>query len=141
MPVAPNLSTSITAGWAGHVADTNVVHGVVNRIYQQPIGTTRTTSFALAIANSGELIPVNSTSPVVITVPALAAGMWVRIQRVGTGTVSFLPSGVAILVPEGHSSAPEAQNSVVELVWTAATTVLARGGTTPVTTAIDGGTP
>lgn len=117
MPAAPTLSTSVTAGATGHVADTNAVHTVVNSIYLASIGTTKTTAYTLTQANSGEFIPINSASTVVVTVPSLAAGTSIEIYRQGAGAVTLTASGVTFEGPAGATLTPRVQGSCISLLW------------------------
>lgn len=130
MPASPSLSTSITAGTTGHVSDTNAVHGVVNDIYKASIGTTRTADYALVQGNSGELIPVSSSSSVAITVPVLEAGTSIELLRQGTGAVTLTLSGTTTLVPTGATATPRVQGSTISLLWLTTTLVLVGGDLT-----------
>ena len=130
MPTAPALSTSVTAGSAGHVADSNTVHGVVNGIYKANIGTTRTGAYTLTQANSGELIPVNSASSVAITVPVLEVGTSIELLRMGAGAVTLTASGTTFTVPTGATATPRVQGSTLSLLWLTTTSVLVGGDLT-----------
>lgn len=127
MPAAPTLSTTVAAGNAGHINDTNTVHAVVNSIYKADIGTTQTAAYTLAQSNSGELIPVNSASSVAITVPSLAVGTNIELLRQGAGAVTLTASGVTLLVPTGATATPRVQNSTISLLWLTSTSVLVGG--------------
>ena len=127
MPVAPTLSTSIIAGDAGHVAASNTVHTIVDRIYLATIGGTHVTAFALAQADSGEIIPINSASAVAVTVPVLAVGTSIELFRMGAGAVTLTVSGTTLTVPAGATAAPRVQGSVISLLWLTTTSVLVGG--------------
>lgn len=130
MPAAPTLSTSITAGTTGHVSDTNTVHGVINAIYLASTGSTKTTAYTLVQADSGEVISVNSSSSVAITVPVLAAGTSIELLRYGTGAVTLTASGTTLLVPTGATASPRVQYSTLSLLWRTATEVVVGGDLT-----------
>lgn len=130
MPAAPSLSTSVAVGDTGHVAASNIVHGVINNIYLASIGTTRTGAYTLVQANSGELIPVNSASSVAITVPVLAAGTSVELLRQGAGAVTLTASGTTLVIPSGATATPRVQGSTISLLWLTTTSVLVGGDLT-----------
>lgn len=130
MPAAPTLSTTVAAGGTGHVTDTNTVHGVINGIYLASIGTTRTAAYTLVQANSGEFIPVNSASSVAITVPSLAVGTSIEIQRQGAGAVTLTASGVTFESPTGATLTPRVQGSSISLLWKTTTLVYVSGDLT-----------
>lgn len=122
MPAATTLPTTITAGsTTGHVAASQTVHGVINNIYLQDFGATRTGAFTVTQAMSGEVVPVNSSSAVVVTVPSLQTGTKVRFLQVGAGEFSLTASGTTFL--PGTSSSVGV-GSIVELVWLTSTSVL-----------------
>ena len=126
MPAAPILSTTIAAGATGHVAASNTVHGIIDNIYLATIGGTHTTAVTLAQADSGEFIPINSTSTVVVTVPAnLSVGTSIEIYRQNTGAVTLTASGVTFECP--GTPAPRAQYSTISLLWRTATIVVVGG--------------
>jgi hypothetical protein len=127
MPAAPTLSTSITAGGTGHVADSNAVHTVVNNIYLASVGLTKTTAYTLTQADSGEVISVNSASSVAITVPVLAAGTSIELLRYGTGAVTLTVSGTTLRVPVGATATPRVQYSTISLLWRTTTEVIVGG--------------
>jgi hypothetical protein len=131
MPASPTLPTTITAGTTtGHATDSVIVNTIVNSIYLATIGTTRTAAYTLVQANSGELIPVNSASAVVITVPVLVAGTSIELFRQGAGAVTLTASGVTFTVPTGATAAPRVQGSTMSLLWLTTTTVLVSGDLT-----------
>ena len=130
MPAAPTLSTSIVAGNTGHVAASNTVHTIVDAIYLSSIGTTRSSAYTLTQANSGELIPVSSSSSVAITVPVLAAGTSVELARIGTGAVTLTTSGTTLTFPAGATATPRVQGSTISLLWLTTTSVLVGGDLT-----------
>lgn len=131
MPAAPSLTTTIVAGTTtGHASDHVVINGVINGIYLASIGTTRTTAFTLVQANSGEFIPVNSASTVAVTVPVLAVGTSIEIQRQGAGAVTLTASGVTFEYAAGSTPTPRAQGSSISLLWKTATLVYVSGDLT-----------
>lgn len=130
MPAAPTLSTSIAAGGTGHIADTNVVHAVVNNIYLASVGLTKTTAYTLTQADSGEVISVNSASSVAITVPSLAAGTSIELLRYGAGAVTLTASGTTLRVPTGATASPRVQYSTISLLWRTTTEVIVGGDLT-----------
>lgn len=130
MPAAPTLSTSRAAGQAGHISDTNTVHGVVDGIYLATIGGTHTTAFTLVQADSGEIIPVNSASSVAVTVPSLAVGTSIELFRMGAGAVTLTASGTTFTVPTGSTATPRVQGSTISLLWLTTTSVLVGGDLT-----------
>jgi hypothetical protein len=127
MPAAPTLSTSIIAGSTGHVAASNTVHGVIDNIYLATIGGTRTTAFTLVQADSGEIIPVNVSSSVAVTVPVLAAGTSIELFRMGTAGFTLTVSGTTLTVPTGATATPRVQGSTISLLWLTTTSVLVSG--------------
>jgi len=129
MPADPSLPTNIAAGGTttGHKAHTDTVHGVINSAYKATIGTTKTADFTVAQSNSGEVVPVNSSSAVVATVPSLAAGTVVELIRQGSGALTLTASGVTFLQPTGSSAAARVQGSSIALLWLTTTLVLVSG--------------
>ncbi len=140
MPLATTLAVNKDTTYADdgtrpdikeHQQDHDIIHGVVNNIYKASIGLTRTGSFVLTQANSGEVIPVNSASSVACTVPSLAAGSTVELVRLGAGAVTLtLGSGVTLTVPTGATATPRVTGSVVSLLWLTTTSVLVGGDLT-----------
>lgn len=130
MPDAPALSTVITQGSTGHVADTNTVHAVANNIYKTAIGATRTASFTLAQTNSGEFIPINSTAALTVTAPVLEQGTNIELYRQSSGPITLNSSGVTFEYPAGSSPSPRAQGSSITLLWRTTTVVYVSGDLT-----------
>ncbi len=113
---------------SGHWAATDVVHGVLNRIYKATVAATRTVSFTVGQALSGETVPVSSASPVTITAPALDKGTVVEFVRTGPGTVAFSPLGVSFVMPADEEPEIRAEGASATLLWLTSTQVLVAGG-------------
>lgn len=125
MPVAPALPTTITAGvTAGHAAASQTAHAILNSIYLANIGATRTAAATVTQSMSGEVIPVNVSSSVAITVPSLVAGTNVEFVQTGTAGFTLTASGVTFVPAAGT---PRQQGSSVGLLWLTATSVLVSG--------------
>lgn len=127
MPASPGLPTSVAVGTAGHVADSNAVHTILNAIYKASIGTTLTGNATLTQSQTGEIIPVNSASTVTITVPVLEAGTSIELLRKGTGAVALTASGVTLSGPTGAVLTPRVQGSSISLLWLTTTDVQVSG--------------
>lgn len=129
MPSAPSLPTNVASGGttSGHKSHTDTVHGVVNSAYKATIGATRTAGFTVAQSDSGEVIPVDSSSAAAVTVPSRDAGTTVEVVRKGSGAVTFTASGVTFLKPDGSTAAARVQGSSVALLWLTTTEVLMSG--------------
>lgn len=133
MPAAPNLPVNIDTTYADSGTDASVkthqqhhdtLHAVVNSIYLANIGTTKTAAFTIAQANSGEVIPVNVSTSVAVTVPSLTVGTTVELVQLGTAGFTLTASGVTFVPTAGT---PRAQGSTVALLWLTATSVLVSG--------------
>lgn len=124
MPSSPNLPTNVADQSAGHLTHTNAVHSAVNSFYKVAIGTTRTAAFTLTQSHSGEIIPVNVSSSIAVTVPILEQGTVVELARIGTAGFTLTASGVTFVPAAGT---PRALGSVVSLVWLTTTSVLVGG--------------
>jgi len=129
MPAAPTLSTTITSGGTGHIADTNTVHTLANAIYLASIGTARTTAFTLAQSDSGSVIPMTNTTSVAVTAPVLAAGSSIELAR-WDAAFTLTVSGTVLRVPAGATATPRVQYSTVSLLWRTATEILVGGDLT-----------
>lgn len=131
MPASPTLSTSVVASSTGHITDTNTVHGIINKIYlAADTAITKTGAYTLTAADSGEIITVNSSSSVAITVPVLPAGTSIELLRYGTGAVTLTASGTTLRVPVGSTAAPRVQYSTISLWWRTTTEVIVGGDLT-----------
>lgn len=127
MPAAPALPTTVAAGNTGHVGHTNTVHGVINAIYLASIGATRTGAFTIAQSDSGDVIPMNNSSSVPVTVPSRAAGTTVELVRTNA-TFTLAASGTTFIPAAGGT--PRAVGSSVSLLWLTTTSVLVGGDLT-----------
>jgi hypothetical protein len=129
MPADPTLPTNIAAGGTttGHKAHTDTLHSVVNGAYRAILPTAKTADFTLAQSDSGEVIRVNSSSSVAVTVPSLAVGTVVELVRMGTGAVTLTASGTTLRYPSGATPSPRLQYSSIALLWLTTTEVLVSG--------------
>lgn len=82
--------------------DTAVLDYIDASTSEALIDSTQTTSFTLALAQKGKVIPVSSGSAVTATIPpnssvAFPVGAWVEIDRMGAGSVTIAAgAGVTI---------------------------------------------
>lgn len=127
MPTPPLLPTDVSDGEPGHVAHANIVHRVVNGVYKAVIADTLSTDHRLTPSNSGEVLPVNSSSAVVITAPPLESGSTIEVLRLGAGAVTIRAVGVASIVPDESFAGARARGSSISLLWLTETSVLAGG--------------
>jgi hypothetical protein len=131
MPAAPTLSTSITAGGTGHIADSNTAHGILNKSYLVDVANTKTAAYTLVLADSGEVIWINAATTVAITVPVLAAGVSCELVRYhATGSFTLTASGTTLRVPTGATATPRVQYSSLSLLYRTASEVLVGGDLT-----------
>lgn len=107
MPTPTSLPTSITANvTANYESDHETAWGLLNSWTSIP-AQTKTGSHTLILADSGEVIEMNSASATTVTVPpnssvAFPVGTVIEVFRYGTGTVTLQAgSGVTLLSPGG----------------------------------------
>lgn len=130
MPASPGLPETLVEGNTGHVDHTNTVHNFINNTFRAVMGTAVTTDYTLTQANSGEIIPVDSTSTVTITCPVLLAGTSIELWRRGTGAVTVAASGTSFYGPVDTTPAPRVQGSVISLLWVETSGILIGGDVT-----------
>lgn len=85
-------------------------------------------SYTLLTADAGKMITVTSASNLTLTIDGsldLAVGQRIDIARMGTGTLTIVPSGATVVSTPGLKL--RAQYSVASLICTATDTYLATG--------------
>lgn len=127
MPLDPTLPTNLTTNSTGRISDTNTAYGIINKFYKALVGSTKTSSFTVAQSNSGEVIPIDSSSDVMVTVPSLQVGTCIEFVRLGTGGLTFNASGVNFVMPLDVIATARARGSSATLLWLSSTSVLVQG--------------
>jgi hypothetical protein len=91
------------------------------------IGTDQTANFTITQSMSSQVIRVNSSSTVTVTLPVLKAGTNFSLIRWGTGAVNIAVTGTTVFRPSGASASPRAQYSEVQFKYLTTTDILETG--------------
>jgi len=154
---APGLPTNLTGGEVGHIAQTNTVHGVVNKFDTAnavtagfvPIGdgtllvtraltstdnpgvvvNTQTASYTLVAGDAGKLVEMNVSSANNWTVPAsvFTAGQIVSGRQYGAGTTTVVAGSGMTIRSRGGVLASAGQYAEWSLTFRSATEAVLSG--------------
>jgi hypothetical protein len=130
VPTPASLPTSIAAGNTGHVTHTNTVHRLLNALSIVP-ASKKTAAYTFALSDCGEVVEVNASRGVTITVPAnvFPAGAIVALNQYGRGTIT-VAAGSGLTLRTASSLTTRTQYSEVSIRFRSTTEAILSGDLT-----------